>query len=477
MRSAWIAVGAMLLFASAAWSEAPAPTAAADTSKLPPEVKAVLDQMQKTIEAQNQKIAALEARQGNDEKARREEIIAVLKEMNLLSQKKAEEMSVYYRNGLKFETADGNFKLGLNGRIFFDSVWISAGEFARDTGVDQPDGVEIRQARIMMSGDIYKDYFYCWEFDFAHNASSVKDVYFGMKNIPYVGAVRVGHFREPFSMTHLTSDSIMTFMERPLPFALVPDRGDGIMANNMVLDKRMTWAAGVFRDTGGNDFANSDRGYNLTGRLTGLPYYANDGRQLLHLGAGYSFRTMNDPKQLLYRSTPEVDSRMISRFIQTDATATGFSASRAHLFAGEIAGVWNSFHAESEFIASRAQGIEGFGDPCYKGVYAQAGYFLTGEVRPYNRAAGTFDRVKPLKNFREKDGLGAWEVAARYSYLDLNEMNIGVNRGEMSDVTLGLNWYLNPMIRLMWNYIHAMPNTAVTDGDADIFMMRFQIDF
>jgi phosphate-selective porin OprO/OprP len=252
-----------------------------------------------------------------------------------------------------------------------------------------------------------------------------------------------------------------------------------MMANNAILDKRMTWAAGMFRDTGGasgTDFANSDKGYNFTARVTGLPYYANEGKQLVHLGAGYSYRTMSDTQKVLYGAAPEVDSKMVSKFIQTDATATGFKATRANVFGGEAATVWNSFHAESEFIASRVQAGD-YGDPCYKGFYAQAGYFLTGEVRPYNRATGVFDRVKPLKNFRENDGLGAWEVAARYSYLDLGQQEIGPSHGELNDVTLGLNWYLNPMIRVMWNYIHSMPSTVKSDGSADILMMRFQIDF
>ncbi len=57
---------------------------------------------------------------------------------------------------------------------------------------------------MMMSGDIYKDYFYSLELDFAHNAVAPKDIFFGMKNIPVVGNVRVGHFKEPFSLDDQT---------------------------------------------------------------------------------------------------------------------------------------------------------------------------------------------------------------------------------------------------------------------------------
>ena len=35
----------------------------------------------------------------------------------------------------------------------------------------------------------------------------------------------------------------------------------------------------------------------------------------------------------------------------------------------------------------------------FPGVYAQVGYFLTGEHRPYDRTLGCIDRVKPFEDF------------------------------------------------------------------------------
>jgi len=484
MSKAWMAIGALILFASLAWSQAPAtpsktPTTAPAAAADPADEKAMLEALKKKIQDQDRRIAELEAKQGDDQKVRRAEIIAVLKEMNLLNDKEAGDMRVYYNDGLKFETADGNFRMGLNGRIFEDTAYVSGDGMTKAHPKNpQVDGTELREVRIKMMGDIYKDYFYCLELDFAHSAVAMKDIYFGMKNIPVVGNIRAGHFQEPFSMDDLLSDSVQTFMERSLASALdgSPDRNDGIMANNVVLDKRMTWAFGIFRptNTAGSDIAESDTGYDFTGRITGLPYYANDGKQLIHLGAAYSYRTMNDSRSLTYSETPEIDSNLTNalKYISTDA----MRAKNANLMGGEVATVWNSFHAESELMASRVDTDSG-GKPCYKGFYAQAGYFLTGEVRPYNRAIGEFDRIRPLKNFREGDGLGAWEIAARYSYLDLDEQTIGKDRGTMNDVTLGVNWYLNPMMRIMWDYIHSMPDTVTSDESVNIFMMRFQIDF
>jgi phosphate-selective porin OprO/OprP len=110
-------------------------------------------------------------------------------------------------------------------------------------------------------------------------------------------------------------------------------------------------------------------------------------------------------------------------------------------------------------------------DPSFSGYYAYASYFLTGEHRAYKNSSGTFDRVKPKTNFG-KGGTGAWEVALRYSGLDLNDAPI--QGGELEDITFGLNWYLNPNVRAMFNYVLADLDTV---GNADIVQLRFQIDF
>src|SRR5690606_16204002 len=111
----------------------------------------------------------------------------------------------------------------------------------------------------------------------------------------------------------------------------------------------------------------------------------------------------------------------------------------------------------------------------FDGYYAQLGYFLTGETRPYRNASGIFDRVKPRRNFgwKEDSGWGAWEVTARYSEIDLNDG--GIRGGEQADFTLGLNWYLNPNTRIVWNYIHGDVDHDLYDGSFDSFLMRFQV--
>jgi phosphate-selective porin OprO/OprP len=107
--------------------------------------------------------------------------------------------------------------------------------------------------------------------------------------------------------------------------------------------------------------------------------------------------------------------------------------------------------------------------------YAQLGYVLTGERRPYNRKTAAYTRVVPTTPF----GNGCWgafEVAGRYSVLDLNDADVA--GGRLQDLTFGLNWYLNRNTRFEFNYIHPILERPIGNvTDADVLATRAQFDF
>ena len=374
-------------------------------------------------------------------------------------------LATYWKDGLRLDAADGRFKLKIGGRIQNDwTIYATDKKIRRDFG-SIGDGTEFRRARLFIEGELYGNIKYKAEYDFAGRDADVKDVYIEFKKIPMLGNLRIGHFKEPFSLQEQTSSKYLTFMERSLPNAFSPSRNTGFMLHNAVLDKRATWAVGAFRDVddSGSSFG-TDGNYNVTTRFTALPWYQEKGKQLVHLGLSYShkFRAGRD---IRFRSRPE--AQLGPRFVDTRS----FGVDGVDLLNPEVALVYGPASVQFEWTTALADSESG-SHPDFHGWYISGSYFLTGENRIYNTSSGAFDRVTPKNNFDAQGGWGAWELAARYSVLDLDDTNI--RGGELDTFTLGLNWYLNPNVRMMFNYVRA---DLADSGEADIFESRVQVDF
>jgi phosphate-selective porin OprO/OprP len=181
---------------------------------------------------------------------------------------------------------------------------------------------------------------------------------------------------------------------------------------------------------------------------------------------------------LRYRQRPE--SHLAPYFANTGST---IPTNDIDLISPEVAIVWGPASFQAEYMRAFVEGDAGTRDTTFWGAYAQLSYFLTGEHRNYELGAGAFDRVKPTVNFNPAKGdWGGFEVAARYSYLDLSDEM--VRGGKMWDVTAGINWYLYPNTRVSLNYVHSeLDDLLITlnpndvDGSADIAEARFQFDF
>lgn len=372
----------------------------------------------------------------------------------------------YWKEGLRFGTADGAFKLKVGGRIQNDWAFFEQDRKLENQVGNMQDGTEFRRARLYISGTVYDRVEFKAQYDFAGGETEFKDVYLGLNRLPVVGNVRVGHFKEPFSLEELTSAKYITFMERGLPNGLAPYRNTGIMFQDHELDERMTWAVGLFRDADSDGDGSGDGEYNVTARVTGLAVYEDEGSKLAHFGIACSHRNLGD--DLRFRERPE--SHLAERLVDTGE----FHADNMDLLGLEAAMVYGPGSIQAEYVQAMVDGDNG-SDPDFCGYYVEASYFLTGEHRNYKRSDASFDRLRPKSNFLGKEGgSGAWQVAARYSHIDLSDS--GISGGELDTVAAGLNWYLNPNTRVMWNYVFAGPSDKCS-GQASIFQTRFQIDF
>ena len=140
-----------------------------------------------------------------------------------------------------------------------------------------------------------------------------------------------------------------------------------------------------------------------------------------------------------------------------------------------------SFTFQSEWNAEFYSDVPtagGLGTAFFHGGYAQVLYFLTGEHQEYERKEGVFGRVTPYENVRfGGGGRGAWQVGLRISHLDLT--NDVVNGGRVTDLTAGLNWFLNPNMKIQGNYILAQRDgpQGVGDGWFNGLGIRAAFDF
>lgn len=323
------------------------------------------------------------------------------------------------------------------------------------------DTVDFRRIWLELDGTLYERTMFAAHVDFAGGRTSPRNLFVGVKDVPWLGAVRVGHQQEPFSLEEMTSNAHLTFLERALAI-FNPSYNTGVRVLRTLADKRMTLSYGVFRETDDTGRIASDDGYNFTARLTGLPLASDDNRRLVHLGLAASSRS-TPSGYVNYRGRP------VNRWAPFFVSATNIPAEDAALAGLEFAAVTGPLSLQAEWVMASPD-TDG-NDPEYSAYYAQVSYFLTGEVRPYDRAAGAFGRLMPARHFG-KDGRGAWEVALRMSGADLTDARY--DGGEMQHITAALNWYLNPNVRMMLNYVWSELKEV---GEADAVLARFQIAF
>jgi phosphate-selective porin OprO/OprP len=264
-----------------------------------------------------------------------------------------------------------------------------------------------------------------------------------------------------------------------------------------------------------NGDAFGDGKYAYSGRVSVLPWYEDNGRDLLHLAVAYQWRKGSQPQDFNGGTTlpsnpnPAITTntdlvRFRTRPGLRDATALQGDGTRVidtgNIIADHVQSVngefllyrgpfWvqsetnysqvdNAFYPASNAATSR-------GTLNFWGTYVQTGFFLTGENRGYDKPMGKYGRVVPRTNFfltRDESGCirsgpGAWELTYRYGYVDLNIKTI--QGGLYGEHTIGLNWYWNSNIKIQFNYINGARTVpaGTTSGTVQGFGMRGSLEF
>jgi phosphate-selective porin OprO/OprP len=251
----------------------------------------------------------------------------------------------------------------------------------------------------------------------------------------------VGNQKEPISMERLMGMAYLPMQERSsVSDAFLPSRNFGVVVSGAAKNQRMTWAGGVFNNWVNMPGSIGDNPTATIGRVTWLPFLSEDESNLLHLGLGVRHTTA----ELGVRAKTEPEFNNSPEFVNTDI----LDADSSLLLNLEASWRKGPYWVAAEYIDSAVDSPT-FGDLDFSGYHLTASWILTGEMRPYNKKSGLLSPVPIAKNVNQ-DGKGAWEIGARFSSLDLTDGL--VDGGEMDIWSLGVNWWLTPLVNVNLNY-------------------------
>ncbi|WP_010685152.1 OprO/OprP family phosphate-selective porin [Methylobacterium mesophilicum] len=365
--------------------------------------------------------------------------------------------------GLALTFPEPDVTLQIGGRLQIDA---GAAGFSRPGLRDAfPDTVTVYRSWIEPTLTIGRDWVIAFQYDFADPILPINDAFVAWKGLPDT-ILTLGNMKVPFSLEWLQSNNDTLFTERSLANAFVPDRRFGFAIGHH--GQAWTGVAGVFGNAASNGI--SGDGVAAAARATWAPILEE--RETLHLGlAGIHRRRSRSDGDFSF-STPAEASLFARPFVDTGDLP---DVARASRIGTEIAYRSGPILLQAEYIRAEIERFPGPGGAPpvlgFQGGYVEAGWVLNGEGRGYaltpqgGTTYATFKGVSVPEGQRvTRGGIGVFELAARFSAIELNAR--GFRGGTERDVTLGLSWYPEPNLRLIANYIHGRVRPGESQSDA-----------
>jgi phosphate-selective porin OprO/OprP len=423
------------------------------------------------------------------------------------------------REGFVGETADGDFRYHVGGRIDWDSGWYNVPQHIQQSLGDTPllDGTDLRRLRLGIDGTMWKQLDFNLEADFSRASDFqefqstpqtnifITNAWVGMHDLPLVDTVKAGHQKEYITFSNATSSKWMPFMERPYIFDAFENPfswDNGMTTNRTYFDEHVTSWLGVFWNGTRSQAFNVGGHYAFSGRVTWMPIYDEAAQEWLNFGVSGSFRALSgnsDPDFVKVR--PLVRTGQSFNVPNLIDTGTIESSNGLGIAGVGCHGAWGPWTIGSEFLCWTANnaflnglpnpdgtlpaGVTPAGNLFFSGFYVEVLYFLTpGDHRPVDRKLPGYARVVPESNFYctgdgcggcHCTGLGAWEVGIRYDHVDVNSGM--VRAGELDSVTLGLNWYLNPNTHVTLNYVYTDRESSTPGGSGSFHALGVRVHF
>lgn len=428
-----------------------------------------IQQLQLQLQALQQQV------QANQDQAKKAQDDAAA--ANAAAQKAAAAPSVVKTSSNRFliESADGQYSIGLTGRLQFD-----VGSYLDETrgrggapALTSPNfasGVDARRARLGVTGKLAGDWTYAFIMDFGGQPEGTAVIESG--EVTYNGikgaAIDLGYQDTMYGLEEAQSSNDIMFLERASAVNVATGiaTGDNRSAAGIRFFGDRYWIgaygtgpASTKQNGAGNQWGGFGR---ATYQVLQSPDYS------WHVGGGVQglFKAAGSPQALSLSDFPElrVDSNGLKPLATPKLGSLANPITGATTYNFETAGGWQNLFAQAEYyryeVDRRSLPTNNF-----DGAYAEASWTITGESRKYLRETGAYSGIRPEHPFSPfKGDWGALELALRWSYVNLNDQFVSgapsvlqpaaVNGGRQTIYTAGMNWYLNNNMRFMLDYLH-----------------------
>jgi len=388
-------------------------------------------------------------------------------------------------------TSDGRASLAIGGLVQFDM----GGYFQNPNPNTQfpklNDGVNLRRGRLYFVGK-FDDFTVNITPDFGGSPDGSPTLF--EANVNYTGikpvTATVGYFHPFVSLGDATFPGNLLFLERPSIINIERSVAAGIQRASLGAKASTedyfasAYLTGPVFGAQKSTLLNGEQ-LAFIGRLAARPYHNED----WNLHAGFSGQTVFHPN-VNANGTPGVSRTTLTfgdfpelRIDFNQLVDTGpLSARGASVYGGELAANWRNFLVQGEYyqIGVTQSKLPGVPSPRlgFNGGYVEGSWVLTGEPHPYDAERAAWGRPKVDHPFSLGDGgIGAWELAARYSAVDLNSnvfpgvsqsLTGGVYGGQQQIAALALSWYANDWVRFMLQFQHTNVNKLNSAGKVQI---------
>jgi phosphate-selective porin OprO and OprP len=359
---------------------------------------------------------------------------------------------------------DGGFFVGgKNAKLILEGLLQVNGVFFEPDAAHESEFV-LRRMRLEFSGEFYDRWYFHIEPKFTADGVELEEAWVGMKIDTHL--IMVGRMKEPFSFEEVGSQRHMDMINFSLLNQFVPaeDHGITIYGNFDILE----YGVGFYNGTGSED-TTSDKDAAL--RLVLHPW-----RGLQFGGAVTAGRQKTDVSDEELRTEARVPWA-------TYLPGTEIEDERIRLGA-EAAYLDGPFAINAELMRIRQEVNESTVD--FVGGYVQASYVLTGEGKSWKGdRIRIWKGVKPKRPFLKDPDIGAWQLVARFSTLDIDRdltPFVTNNPRRIDTLTFGVNWYANEFVKVKVNYLRTFyEDDIVVNGkrhdNEDTLIFQVQLMF